>query len=85
MIKMKAIAIATVIVCAVLCVLGVLAAFKLYAIANGTWDPVRDDGMAIEDVPAMLTRLKYFASSIVLSFAVLCLAASRLNRKPRAP
>jgi hypothetical protein len=77
---MKAVAIVIVIACAAICVLGVVAAFRLYEMANGTYDPVRDDGMAVEDVPALLLRLKILASSIVLSFAVLCLAARRLRR-----
>ncbi len=78
---MRIIAVAIVAACAVLCVVGIVAALMLYAIANGTYDPVRDDGMAIKDVPALLMRLKVLASSIVLSFAVLCLAA---QAKPQA-
>ncbi|HEY5312134.1 MAG TPA: hypothetical protein VIK18_06425 [Pirellulales bacterium] len=78
---MKAFTVAVVIACLLVCALGFVAQLQLGAIKNGIYDPVRDDGFAVADIPALVTRLNWARAAAIPAFLVLCFAVHRLVRK----
>ena len=68
--------------------LGGTALAMLYAISDGTYDPVADDGLAAEAVPQIIERCWAIAKTsglvLVLSLPIAFFTLHRMTRNPRS-